>query len=168
MTYATNLLWRQASAIYAAASAPLSLSLFLSFFLFLFRFLLLTCALSHLKSLHWTKLTGEWKEIAAMLPSTVLHNQANCFPTHIIFYLSPLPLSLSLALSVWFAVWNFVNAPVKYGAYLYMSRKLHNTLRDAAALRFLCIFYVAAETPPRQLSSIFLMTLQCISMQNSA
>lgn len=98
MTYATNLLWRQASAIYAAASAPLSLSLFLSFFLFLFRFLLLTCALSHLKTLQWTKLTGEWKEIAAMLPSTVLHNQANCFPTHIIFYLSPFH-SLSGSLS---------------------------------------------------------------------
>lgn len=98
MTYATNLLWRQASAIYAAASAH-TLPISFSFFLFLFRFLLLTCALSHLKSLQWTKLTGEWKEIAAVLPSTVLHNQANCFPTHIIFYLSPLPLSLSGSLS---------------------------------------------------------------------
>lgn len=55
MTYATNLRWRQASAIYAAASAH-SLPISLSFFLFLFRFLLLICALptlSHFSELSW-------------------------------------------------------------------------------------------------------------------
>lgn len=165
MTYATNLLWRQASAIYAAASTSLSLSLALS----LFPFLLLTCALSHLKSLHSTKLTGEWKEIAAVLPQLFYIIKQIALPLTS-FFICPLSLSLWFAL-VWFAVWNFVNAPVKYGAYLYMSRKLHNTLRDAAALRFLRIFYDAAVSPPRQFSSfchVFLMTLQCISMQNSA
>lgn len=161
MTYATNLLWRQASAIYAAASAPLSLSLFLSFcFSFAFYSLLAPCpTLSHFSELSWL---ASGRRLPPCSPQLFYIIKQIAFPLTSFFICPPLPLS------VWLAVWNFVNAPVKYGAYLYMSRKLHNTLRDAAALRFLCIFYVAAETPPRQLSSIFLMTLQCISMQNSA